>query len=323
MAQGAGVRQPGSLAKLTDTGKLFIHLLSSRGRLTKRPITTLRAMKVLPLTDRTRGSGLYVATTGRPHPIEIVKGGHDGRIWFGASICPSRRPLPRARSTCRGCSRGERVRPALQSFDQRGAPMNAFHRRAPDSTGRRRQPIMVLALLFCLAAISAGGTDASAAMSTVPRAPADLGATAANNGLQVEPATITYTGDGTGFLGGASTRRNSSINWTEWTAEAALGTGFNQLDSCEPSCARGAYHGYRVRIELWRPRALHGALVFTRMTILYVGSHPRGEPRHYTFTDTYMTNPGGFGWGPPSASYCTRTNGLMPATGCNNIHSLP
>jgi hypothetical protein len=201
--------------------------------------------------------------------------------------------------------------------------MNSLHRRAPGCAGRRGQPIKVLALVIGLAAISAGATDASAAMGPVPRAPADLGSSAANNGLQVEPARITYTGDGTGFLGGASARRNSSINWTQWTAEEALGTGFNQLDSCQPSCARGTYHAYPVRIELWRPGTLHGALVFTRMTIFYVRSHPRGEPRHYTFTDTYVGRPGGFGWGPPSASYCIRTDGLAPATGCKNIHSLP
>ncbi|HWX43894.1 MAG TPA: hypothetical protein VNY52_01060 [Solirubrobacteraceae bacterium] len=141
--------------------------------------------------------------------------------------------------------------------------------------------------------------------------------------LQVRPATITYTGDGTGFLGGANVRnRRAGIDWTKWTSATALGTGFNQLDNCNPDCARGMFHGYAVKIELWRPRTLAGTLVFTRMTIFYTRSRPRAEPPHYTFTDTYEH--GGFGWGPPSEqSYCTHPYGLPAAAGCKNIHSLP
>jgi len=47
----------------------------------------------------------------------------------------------------------------------------------------------------------------------------------------VEPSRITYTGDGSGFLGGAKARdQNASIRWTKWTIHVALGSGFNQLD---------------------------------------------------------------------------------------------
>jgi hypothetical protein len=70
--------QLGSLADLTDLGKLFNQLLSGHGALVKGPITTVRAMKVVPLTDRTRGGTLYVATTGKPYPIEIFKSGAQG-----------------------------------------------------------------------------------------------------------------------------------------------------------------------------------------------------------------------------------------------------
>lgn len=194
-------------------------------------------------------------------------------------------------------------------------------RREPNAGGGRRYAHRALALLIALAALAVG-VAAAAAAGTVPRAPADLEATAANHGLEVKPATITYTGDGTGFLGGASPRRHSSIHWTKWTAKVALGTGFDQVDYCQPSCATGGFHGYRVRIELWRPRTLHHTLVFTRLTIFYTRSRPRGQPQHYTFTDIYV-HPAGFGWGPPSAGYCTQTNGLRPAAGCKNIHSLP
>jgi hypothetical protein len=182
----------------------------------------------------------------------------------------------------------------------------------------------VVAGLTVLAA--AGVIAASAAgAGSPPVAPTFLGATAANQGLAVRPPAITYTGDGSGFIGGASSRNpKSKIHWRKWTSKRAIGIGYNQLNDCQPSCADGTYHGYRVRIALWRSRTVRGVLVFTRMTIFYVKGRPRGEPRHYTFTDLYTSSPPGFGWGPPSEQgYCTHTLGLKPAAGCRNIHSLP
>jgi hypothetical protein len=74
---------------------------------------------------------------------------------------------------------------------------------------------------------------------------------------------------------------------------------------------------------MWRPARIAGTLVFTRLTIIYPSARPRGQTRHYTFTDSYRAG-GGFGWGPPDAEgYCTNTHGLAPAAGCKNIHSLP
>jgi hypothetical protein len=163
----------------------------------------------------------------------------------------------------------------------------------------------------------------ASASGTLPLSPTVVPASAVNNGLQVRPATITYTGDGTGYLGGAN--RNSSIHWTKWTTHIAVGTGFNQLNNCIPSCAGGKFHGYRVKIELWRPRTVGGRFVFTRLTIFYKLSRPAGEPRHYTFTDIHVRGAGGgYSWGPPAEQdYCVNTFGLKPAPGCKNIHSLP
>jgi hypothetical protein len=199
--------------------------------------------------------------------------------------------------------------------------MYSSHHRELRAGGRAKWAPRLVALLIASAGIGVAVAAASAA-SAVPRAPDFLGASVAHGGLEVKPATIVYTGDGTGFLGGASARRGSHIRWTEWTAQVALGTGFNRVHNCIPICALGASHSYGVRIELWRPRTLHGALVFTRMTIFYTGSHPRSDPQHYTFTDMYFGRSGGFGFGPPSASYCTQP-GLGPVAGCENIHSLP
>jgi hypothetical protein len=188
---------------------------------------------------------------------------------------------------------------------------------------RRGHPPAAVALLIIVAGISVLSADASAS-GALPVSPTGLGSSAANNSLQVRPSTITYTGDGTGYLGGPSARMaNVGIRWANWTPHLAVGTGFNQLNNCDPSCARGTFRGYPVKIELWRPQKLSGTLVFTRMTIFYKKNPPRGEPRHYTFTDEYIR---GFGyrWWPPGAqSYCINTFGQKPDAACKNIHSLP
>ncbi|HZU39955.1 MAG TPA: hypothetical protein VE992_02830 [Solirubrobacteraceae bacterium] len=189
---------------------------------------------------------------------------------------------------------------------------------------RRRAQVAgrVAATAAALATVGALAAGASAS-GALPVSPIFLGSTAADHALAVRPTDITYTGDGTGFLGGAHARGlHSAIHWTKWTTSVAVGSGYNQLDNCVPDCASGRFHGYAVKIELWRPRRLAGTLVFTRMTIFYKHGRPAGEPRHYTFTDLHTS--GGYGWGPPSAQgYCIHTFGQPPAAGCRNIHALP
>jgi hypothetical protein len=161
------------------------------------------------------------------------------------------------------------------------------------------------------------------ASKTLPVSPTFLRATGVDEGLQVKPFTIVYTGDGTGLLSGRNVRdRTSGISWTKWTASEALGSAYDQLNNCTPDCGDGKFTGYRVSIELWRPQRLHGTLVFTRMTIFYVRSRPPHHPKHYTFTDTFVG--GGYSWGPPGEEgYCVKTFGQPPEPSCKNIHALP
>ncbi|HYB31286.1 MAG TPA: hypothetical protein VEF89_32150 [Solirubrobacteraceae bacterium] len=70
--------QLAALATLTDLQKLFNQLLSDHGQLDKGSITTIRAQRVIPVKDTTNGGTLYVATTGKPYPIEVVKNGPGG-----------------------------------------------------------------------------------------------------------------------------------------------------------------------------------------------------------------------------------------------------
>jgi hypothetical protein len=72
-----------TIATLTDVRKLFNQLLSTHGTLAKGQTTTVRGQKVVAVNDTSKGGTLYVATTGKPYPIEIVKNGTaGGRVDF-------------------------------------------------------------------------------------------------------------------------------------------------------------------------------------------------------------------------------------------------
>lgn len=72
----------------------------------------------------------------------------------------------------------------------------------------------------------------------------------------VRPAQISYTGDGTGVLGGKRTggSRFGRITWTSWTGRAAHGRGQVWINDCEPDCAGGSFSPRPVRIALSQPR---------------------------------------------------------------------
>jgi hypothetical protein len=70
--------QLSSLATLTSVQKLFSQLLSSHGKLVTGKTTTVRGQQVVAVNDTTNGGTLYVATSGKPYPIEISKTGSEG-----------------------------------------------------------------------------------------------------------------------------------------------------------------------------------------------------------------------------------------------------
>jgi hypothetical protein len=72
-----------SLASLTNLRQLVDATVASHGSLAKGGSQTVNGQKVVGLTDTSKGGTLYVATTGRPYPIEITKdGASGGRIVF-------------------------------------------------------------------------------------------------------------------------------------------------------------------------------------------------------------------------------------------------
>jgi hypothetical protein len=61
-------------ASLTNVADLFNQLLSQHGTLSKGSATTVDGQKTIGVVDTSKGGTLYVATTGKPYPVELVKG---------------------------------------------------------------------------------------------------------------------------------------------------------------------------------------------------------------------------------------------------------
>ena len=79
MAESA--RRPASCRpwrRSPDVQKLFNQLLSSHGKLAKGKTTTIHGQQAIAVSDTTNGGTLYVATTGKPYPLEISKTGSSG-----------------------------------------------------------------------------------------------------------------------------------------------------------------------------------------------------------------------------------------------------
>jgi len=74
-----------SLASLTDLHSLIETSLAGHGSLGKGAEATVDGQEAVPLTDTSKGGMLYVATRGRPYPIEVIKqGSTGGQILFGS-----------------------------------------------------------------------------------------------------------------------------------------------------------------------------------------------------------------------------------------------
>jgi hypothetical protein len=127
-----------------------------------------------------------------------------------------------------------------------------------------RSLLATAALLALTAGLIAG--PAAAGQGSLPKLATEM----PEHELQVRPPVISYTGDGTGFIGGRTTSPpqhldRGGIHWLSWTARSAFGRGYAWLDDCRPDCAGGRFHKHRATVRATRPR--HGR--FTRLTIVY------------------------------------------------------
>jgi len=103
LLEGKWLKAPASsgsfstLGSLTDLNQLLNTALSDHGALAKGPTSTIAGQPVLSVTDASHGGTLYVATTGKPYPIEISKSGKTGgKISFGAWNAPVTLQAPKS-----------------------------------------------------------------------------------------------------------------------------------------------------------------------------------------------------------------------------------
>jgi hypothetical protein len=67
-----------SLANLTSMHTLFHQLLTSHGSLKKGSTSTVNGQSAIAVTDNAKGGTIYVATSGKPYPVQLSKSGSDG-----------------------------------------------------------------------------------------------------------------------------------------------------------------------------------------------------------------------------------------------------
>jgi hypothetical protein len=128
----------------------------------------------------------------------------------------------------------------------------------------------------------------AATAAALPGALADGGTVTRGKNVLVRPKQIVYTGDGTGFFAGPGAAgrrpRPGKLVWSSWTSGGAQGHGDDWINDCEPFCAAGRFTQHAVTLTLFRPRAMLGLRVFTRMRVHY--TH-RPNPFTHKSTETF------------------------------------
>jgi hypothetical protein len=85
--------------------------------------------------------------------------------------------------------------------------------------------------------------------------------------FEARPVLISYTGDGTGFLGGQTSDpavdHFGQLEWRTWGRHRAFATGVQWVNNCRPGCALGSFHPHAATVILRRVR--HNR--FTRMWV--------------------------------------------------------
>jgi hypothetical protein len=72
-----------SFGALANMSQLIDTTLAAHGVLAKGATTTVNGQQAIAVSDATKSGTLYVATTGKPYPIQIAKGsGESGKIDF-------------------------------------------------------------------------------------------------------------------------------------------------------------------------------------------------------------------------------------------------
>jgi hypothetical protein len=157
------------------------------------------------------------------------------------------------------------------------------------------------AALGAAAAIATAACSAPApatAMAMV--APAAAQATATVTPVIVRCGAVGQRHPGEYWLTCAGTGAQlTGLQWASWGLSSAFAAGRITVNDCVPSCVGGTGHAFPALVALWRaePRPGHpGKSYFTRMTIIYTGSHSYtagGKLVKLPATVTYPLSPDG------------------------------
>ena len=149
-----------------------------------------------------------------------------------------------------------------------------------------RSHTMNTAVTLCAVALLTAGAGAASAAPVSPPTAHAVHQRVAHPVLvdclwhpQEQPADFMLAcGDGNSSL--------SSLHWSRWDRNSAVGKGLNVVNDCMPYCAVGKFHSYPVTVRLdhpepWKkhPQQQH----YTRMSLVYTNGRPDGSPRAVTY----------------------------------------
>lgn len=135
------------------------------------------------------------------------------------------------------------------------------------------------AVMLCAATALAAATAVPASASVEAPSPAHVVAVDCFSKSQTRPGDFLLAcGDGNNRL--------TALRWSSWGPTSAVGRGLDVVNDCQPYCAAGKFHSYRVTVRLDRPETWqkHPELRhFTRLRLIYTDSRPAQTQREVTY----------------------------------------
>ena len=132
--------------------------------------------------------------------------------------------------------------------------------------GRRRSPRRFVGRLAGTLVVVAVLTVPATAAASLPNLWTGF---TVRHSFFVRPPEVSYTGDGSGYLGGFDGTgiypNFGSLTWTSWTRRFATANGADWIKTCVPDCAHSPFVPVAVTVTAFKPRQRH----FRRMTLQF------------------------------------------------------
>lgn len=75
----------------------------------------------------------------------------------------------------------------------------------------------------------------------------------------------------------------SKLQWAEWDARGAKGTGEFSVNNCKPNCAEGTLESYQVEVEAPEVKTSEAGSVYTSIVVHFVDGRPLGSTSQETY----------------------------------------